>query len=653
MTANAPSPGGAALSSLPTPSKRLQMVLLGALLLVALALRLDGITFGLPHTYHFDENNYVFTAANFEPREFHFMLSPLFGTMQVAILVQNEIYAVAEPMIQALPLPDHIQNVLADPTLRLHLIGRLTSAACGALVLIPVFLIGRRLWGPNAGLAAAAFMTFCYVHARSSHYGVPDALCTLMAALCIYFSLRLSDSGSWRHYLLAGAFAGFALSAKLLSWPIVVTLFLFHAVGTSERVTKQLQGDQSDGQQSDSEAAPASGRWGLRLRRIFLSPRLTLAAFTSAGLYLLLSPHWILHTEKVLTYWKLSSTLGEQGGVGPFQLDPGGALLTYFKTLLWGFGTPLALFAVAGLALALVRPASRRALVLMSMPVLFYAFISKPGHMYFPRYSIVGMPYLLLAGAALLIVLASRLPVAPRGRALAAAAACALLVTPPTLSILEHNRLLDQDDTRTLAKQWVEENLPEEAFILMEEKTFGPALSGGRLEAADSSKHFRQVVSLSVYGAAFRIGRDGQPAGFATPQWYRQMGVDYLITNSWVAGQRLIDPQAQEASDAFYASLESDAELVYSISPLRPGAEQPTRNFSQAYGPATELEALERPGTEIRIYRLPDVQSAEATPPAAPTAPEGAEAPASSDSAAQPATNSKPSQSPSVPSSSS
>lgn len=545
------------------------------LILLALVFRLWGVTFGMPFDYHLDESAYRSSALDFTWEKIH----PLFGPFQILLLPQH---ALLRSAVDALPagvpgLSPEVQAALSSRTMSFQLLARWNSALLGALSVVPVFLLGRRLWNPLAGWVAAVLLTFCYIHARASHFGVPDTAMTFLALMAAWYGTRLSPRGRWRDYLLAGAAAGLAVSAKLLAWPLFVLLFLFHAF-PSER--------------TDGES------W---LRRTFLNGRLVLMAGAALVSFLATAPQLVLHFKPTYAFWKFAATLGATGGMGKIKLDEGPRLYFYLTSMRWGMGDLMLLLCLAGLVWA-ARGRQRSVLVLLSFPVLVLAFLCKPGNMYFARYALVAVPFLLLAGGALLADLLLRIPA--RWRLAAATAALLALVAQPAVSIVRYDRLLGEVDTRTLAKRWMEENVPDGATVLLEAWWFGPQISSSRTKVPFSRREYSLRFG-GPYGLSETLDESGRPVP-ATVKGYAESGVEYLVTNSITSGSEMIDPEDDHAKRAFYEELDREAELLFEISPANPGTMPPPRIFEQSYGPVKDLTRLERPGPVVKIYCLPD-----------------------------------------------
>jgi 4-amino-4-deoxy-L-arabinose transferase-like glycosyltransferase len=125
---------------------------------------------------------------------------------------------------------------------------RLPGVLYIGLGMVTVYEIGRRLYGPIAGLVAAAFIGFApYVVFESQGYvfgdltDMPLLFFTPLAVLCL---IRAYRSGRWRWLILAGVAAGICyLTKAALGWaPIAVAgaCYLFELIFPAEAGWRRL-----------------------------------------------------------------------------------------------------------------------------------------------------------------------------------------------------------------------------------------------------------------------------------------------------------------------------------------------------------------------------------------------------------------------------
>jgi 4-amino-4-deoxy-L-arabinose transferase-like glycosyltransferase len=552
-------------------------LILAGLLLVGFWIRAQGLTFGFPFNYHFDENLYADTARTFSPATVH----PAFGPFQLLLIGESWLL----PLLRALHLSPEIAATLASPVMSFHLLARWTSALLGAVTPLPLYLLGRSVWNRGVGLLSAGLLTWSYMHVRGSHFGVPDTTVTLLVVLAALACVRIAETGAWRYYLLAGAATGLAIPIKQLTWPLLPLLFLFHL--------NRL-----------NAAAGEEPVWR-RLVRALFSARLIVASALALLLILATSPQILLHTRRYFAYWKLAAALGAKGGLDRLALDPGPRWWFYLTSLEWGLGDLLLLLSLAGVVLVIARRRPRAALLLMIYPVLFFAFLCRPGNFYFARYAMTAVPILLLAAAGLLAELLDRMRLAGPRRAVAGALIGLVAVAQPAVACLRFDLLLGREDTRTQAKHWIEANLPVGSRIVLESWIFGPQLATAKRPAPFSRRTY-ELALKGAYGLSEKANPGGVPySGTLTVADYVNAGEQYIVSDSFSSASHLLDPREDQAKRAFYAGLARETQLLKEFSPYR-GPEPTPQIFDESYAPTLHLFARDRPGPVLRIYRLPE-----------------------------------------------
>ena len=170
-------------------------------------------------------------------------------------------------------------------------------------------------------------------------------------------------------------------------------------------------------------------------------------------------------------------------------------------------------------------------------------------------------------------------------------------VVQPLVKSIRHDVLLTRHDTRTLAKEWIENHIPAEAKVAVEWPTFGPPLS-----TPDELTPFsHRVYLVDVIGGT---GLSRHPV-----VWYREQGFDYLISSSFIYNIPLSFEEWDVERRKFYASLDQELRLVQEFRPFAEEIEPPFI-FDEIYGPVISVWQRERPGPTIKIYEL-DQQSSD------------------------------------------
>ncbi|RPJ49338.1 MAG: phospholipid carrier-dependent glycosyltransferase [Candidatus Latescibacterota bacterium] len=346
-----------------------------------------------------------------------------------------------------------------DPSL-FYFLARLVSASFGVGAILLVWRIGARLFGGWAGAAAALVLALSPVHQTQSLAATPNSAMTFAGALALFAIVRLLDAeraGRARDYLLAGAAIALSVSFKYNTGLLVLSLGAAHLLRRPR--------------------APHR--------------RLLLALAVVPVLFLALNPYWVLDFPAYRDAFLFQSSHMKMGHPGHLHGPP---VLWFAMRGLVEEGIVGAAL-VAGLLVSIARGAfvrfpaparSRGDLVLLAYALpSFLAITSLPNQGL--DYCVGLYPALaILAGRAIASGLA-RIGGAPgrhaahgartgERRPLATFAVALLLLA--TALVLAGARLRDTHlpDTRTLARAWVEENLPDGASIGIDGLVYNPQL---------------------------------------------------------------------------------------------------------------------------------------------------------------------------------
>src|SRR4030095_15473567 len=194
---------------------------LSTVVVIALALRLFGLRYGLPAVYNPDEvaimsRALAFAKGDINPHNF------LYPTLYFYVLFAWEgltaLLAVATGAVASFGAFQ--REFFIDPT-RVYVAGRLLTALLGTATVVATFALARRLAGPIAGLAAAAAIAVSPLHVRDSHYVKHDVPVTLLIVLAYLAYERL-----WRVFPAeAGTFESVRTSE--VAWAAVLTGLAF------------------------------------------------------------------------------------------------------------------------------------------------------------------------------------------------------------------------------------------------------------------------------------------------------------------------------------------------------------------------------------------------------------------------------------------
>lgn len=260
-------------------TKRRQTFLLLAILLLAAALRLTGLDWDNYEHYHPDERYVAWVATTIEwpaslasapapretslnpyywppdassegievlqdrPRTFAYGHLPLYLGVAATRLVEQVAPALRHLLPAGWPLrADLLNGAQANEFRHLTAVARALTALVDVGSVALIFFLGRRLYDPAVGLAAAAFLAANVMHVQLAHFFTVDPFLTFftVAAVTIMASMaqpEIEGRALAGRVFLAGAAIGLAIGSKfsavLLFLPLLVVFWLRRRGGQS------------------------------------------------------------------------------------------------------------------------------------------------------------------------------------------------------------------------------------------------------------------------------------------------------------------------------------------------------------------------------------------------------------------------------------
>ena len=467
---------------------------LAAVAILAVALRFIGLDWGRPFVYHPDEWVIANPAidmvrtGSWDPRLYLYPSGLVYVERLIVAaisLLQPSVSLATNPLGGYADLPWRGgSNALLDQFV-LFYAGRAFVATLGALTVLPTYLAARSMSNVVGGLAAALVIAVAPLAVLNSHYLTTDVPSAAFAALTLCLALRSERSGG-RWLLAAGFAAGLAASTKYNGGLVVIVPLVMLLASSPPR------------------------QW---LRRTVVTRAAGIALASIAG-FILLTPAVVYDFARVWTGGIIYQLQAYSAGLPGAQGSDNGI---YFLRVLWsdsGLGPGLSVLAVAGLLIAMIQH-RRGDVAVLTFVAAYFVLVSVPT-VRFSRNLLPLLPFLAVLSGRAVGWLYDALPAPPRcipvamKRRAAAAATVALLVAvamPSLSSAISSDRVLQRPDTRTIALQWIEANVPLGATIVREE--------------------FTPQVPNPEYRVGFVWLLANKPL-----DWYREAGFEYAITSS-------------------------------------------------------------------------------------------------------------------------
>ncbi|MDI6784378.1 MAG: glycosyltransferase family 39 protein [bacterium] len=526
------------------------------ILTFACLLRFWGIQFGLPYQYHPDEIKYVLLGLKVgvvgpnigyfdNPTGFVYLLFFEYGLLYLFGRLFSLFHSAQDLAIL------YYQN----PSIYL-LLGRITTALFGVGTVYLTYLIGKRAFERTVGLLAALFLACSFGHIRDSHFAVPDIPMVFFLILAFYLTVKFwfTETNPLKLALLASLFTGIAVGFKYTAGLIAVPLFIA-LVLKRESLGKN---------------------WGIYIILLLL--------LIFIGFFVV-CPYAILDFLKFKTSLIHLQYLDE---TGYFGLDPViNGFITYLRTLNWQLGTLMLLISIIGIFYSILRD-KKTGLILFIFPILYYLIMGR-SKLVFDRFMLPMLPFLTLASA----IVIGELLRNNGWRKFWIPGIAILLILQPLANALYFDYLFTQKDTRTLAKEWIEINLPKDSKIITE--GYGPPLTRYR-------EFLKNQIPQEIIQEPYQVTELPKTGAATEPiSYYREQGYEYLIISSNIYLRYWVRPDLYPEAIKYYQSLPKEAKLIATFSPFRKN--KVILNRLEIL-PSTELYNRAHPGPILFIYQL-------------------------------------------------
>ncbi len=453
-------------------------ILLSFIVAIAFALRLSGISYGLPQSYIPDEYDFVHSYLQMLKR------GDLHPNWWFHPSLKSYVNVVTYFIVYLINVPKGVWSSVHQLTVEDMLYwGRFAAGVIpGTAVVLVSFFMGRRLYGTGVGLIAAASLAVFPGTVEVSRYNKPDALLTLMAAVSVLIILSYLDKGGRALAFSCGVAIGLTVASKY-NGALVLLPFVLAVVFR-------------------------------RGHRCLTTPDLYLGAAGSVAGFFMGCPYFMTNLPRFLDNISAPMfTYGFSGRPGAEGVDNWYTHARY--AALYGTGILALLAGLGGLGLVLYR-LERATAVFLTFPVLYYSFFSSQ-KIIFPGNLMPVYPFIAILAAYAIHQLASasanllqekvKLPSQLSARPVLLTGLLVATLWFPIDMSLQHNRAANMLDTGTYAARWIEEEFPPGTHFAMERSTV--VLDDDRYQITMESR----VINRAV--------RD-----------YRAEGVEYLIVSS-------------------------------------------------------------------------------------------------------------------------
>lgn len=529
-----------------------ERVLLVLILLAATGIGFAGIKKSLPYTPEVDEGNFVRRAVNIaatgdlNPGWFGHPGSTVIYPLAAAY---SAWHALTEGG-NIIPPDETIRQNFDEDTDDFYYLGRGLTILYFIGAVLATYLIGRRAFNPTIALAGALFIAVNLLLLEHAQIVRTDSAGVFFGGMALWLILRVHDGPTIMARLLAGGAIGLAVSSRYFLVMLVPVLAVAELLVLAR--------------------AWRSADRSLTVRD-FAGPLIGPAA--ALAVFAITTPYFFLDFSTARQTIQDEARATHPGADG---LRKSGNFLWYWTSAIPRAVTwPVALLAAAGAAITLFRRQEAPVLLLLFTGIFVTAISFSSLH--WQRWIIPVLPVVVLfAGLALYEAIAfarSRVGLTHAAALGVTGVAVLLLAAWPAYDVVIHDIQEARPSTNLLAREWILDNLPEDARIAGE--LYTAPLQGTNLRYSQSFSLFTN----------------------RTLEDYEREGVRYIVTSSNMYGRFYAEPGRYAEVVERYDHLFNDRDLLREFEPGRTRGGPTIRIYeiSPQEGELTGTEARSQP----------------------------------------------------------
>jgi len=551
-------------------------LLLCFILGLAVFFRIWGIDYGLPYFLVNDERALVYGALKMAelktlipalyPQEFDIMNYKYNFLMSYIYLIFLAPFILIQYLIGSFANFTELGNYFVLNPTSLWLVARVVTALMGAATVYLMYLIGKKIFNHWVGLIAALFLSINFLHIQLSHFTRPWVPMAFFTCLIMFLSACIYKSPKTKYYLWMGVVCGLAFGVSAATSVTMVIFFLSHFLLKKNFPEK------------------------LKDKNLWLA----LVVFALlAAVFLLVNP------ERFSAFSFGSSNLMEARGLADYL--QGFAL--NLKALFF-YEPILSIFSLLGLIIFWFK-SKKLFFIFLSWPIFYISSLYFLSYVEFSmpvaRYLLLIVPWLIILASCAIYHLLFKL------NNLSKIIILTLIFIYPLAIAIQYDYLLSQKDTRILAKDWVEENIPAGSKIISNWNHINPFPTKEAIllqeQLDEGSLRIQDKVLLNLSDEDYP-----QPAYHILKTAYvdkERISEDPLQLIKNQQYQYFLEAEVLWGKDYWLPEEEQVLQKARLIQEFKQGqakkAEDITCNFIR---PVFIFFSLGRPGPTIKIYRL-------------------------------------------------
>lgn len=536
-------------------------------IIVSFVLRFVGVNWQLPYSYQTEEYktvNYALKMAatkSLNPKFFEYPSLYLY----FMLFVYGLLFIIGKILGFYSSAEDFAIKFFNDPTI-VYVVGRFFSTFFGGLVVIAAYYLGKMLYNRRVGLISATMISFLPIWVIYSHFIKSEMFSNFLVVLFAIFIYKYFLTDNNKFFYISCALLGLATSSRYLSLPagIIILVVLFY-----------------------------------KDKRFFAKKTFLLGVLLIILFFVLGTPYSILDYK---TFIKDITGIIKGPELELKRNILNGVLITFHNYLYMGNKTiVIGLICFLGTIFSILFKPTMKEVMLFSVFLIY--FIINSTH-YFPAWGFLftAFPFYIILGAKLVDEITKRTKFAIYG--------FCLLMFVPLYESISIDISFCLKDTRTIALEWIEKNIPYGTKILIDRYPNSPPL---KMTKKQLEKLYKKAVELNHYKKEYFYWQlkvhYGENYGYEIYEVYhpphevgtikhqveeaqkvrelidvsigideiKKLGIEYFVYNSYSA-QVTTEPQIKK----FYQEVEERTKLI------------------AEFKPKTKFH----PGPMIRIYEL-------------------------------------------------
>lgn len=502
-----------------------------SILVIGCLIRVYGIDWGLPYLYDPDEPIFVSSAFRIiSNRDLnpHWFGAPATTTIYLLVGLYALIFLMGTILgiFDSSGSGDFTSLYFQDPTI-FYLSGRLISAVFGIATIILVYLIATKIFNRTIGFMSALLVAISPLHISYSQLVRMDILMTFLILLALWYCLKILDNNSLSNYVLASFFTGLAIVTKYPAVVFTITIVFTYIISNGWKY-----------------------KW-------YLKPIASIIACIAGAFFG--SPFLFLDFQKVL----LDVTQENRGE----HLSATGQGLV--QNIIWYFQNTLSdsftyyglLFIGIGLVFCL-RSKQKNRWLLINFPLVFLLFICSL-NLRWDRWLLPIIPFgcILLAYGIYEVAkwIEDRFNIR---MGFWIVLISLIIVSTPLINIsIVQGSKKSGIDTRTLAGQWMIDNLPAGSSVLVE--VYTPQLPKKSFKFFEVNKKEKALVNIDpekIYPK--RLIPNGHIGTVENVEDIRRKNIEYIVMSN-IYDRYLAERERYPDIVTTYEKLMASGSLIY------------------------------------------------------------------------------------------